>query len=172
MSIGHDTGATQALFREAMSRFPSGVTLVTTVDADGRPRGFTATAFTAVSMAPPLVLTCLDRTADCHPAFLATRAFAVNILGVQHRALACRFASKGVDKFAGASFTDTALGSPGLVDAVATVDCETAQLIEAGDHTILLGLVRHVRLGEAPPVVYAHRGFREMTERHDPLGPL
>lgn len=168
MTVGQDTAVTQALFREAMSRFPSGVTLVTTLAADGRPRGFTATAFTAVSVAPPLVLTCLDRTADCHPAFLATRAFAVNILGVQHRALARRFACKGADKFAGASFTDTALGCPALVDAVATVDCETAQRIEAGDHTILLGLVRHVRLGEASPIVYAHRSFREMAPPPDP----
>lgn len=162
MRISEHTDTLQARFREAMSRFPSGVTVVTTVDADGCPRGFTASAFAAVSVAPPLVLACLDSTADCHRAFLATRAFAVNILGVQHRALALRFASKGADKFTGSPFTDTMLGSPGLADAVAAVDCETAQLIEAGDHTILLGRVRHVRLGEGRPVVYAHRGFHDL----------
>ncbi|GAB4999358.1 hypothetical protein MAHJHV63_08280 [Mycobacterium avium subsp. hominissuis] len=163
MCVSNDADTAKQLFREAMSRFPSGVTLVTTVDADGDPLGFTATAFAGVSVKPPLVLTCLDRTADCHSAFFAARAFAVNILGSQHRALALKFATKGADKFAGAPFTDTALGSPGLIDSVATVDCETEQLVEAGDHIVLFGRVRDIRLGEARPVVYADRTFHDVA---------
>jgi flavin reductase ActVB len=113
MCVSNDADTAKQLFREAMSRFPSGVTLVTTVDADGDPRGFTATAFAGVSVEPPLVLTCLDRTADCHSAIFAARAFAVNILGSQHRALALKFATKGADKFAGAPFTVPRSDRPG-----------------------------------------------------------
>jgi flavin reductase ActVB len=139
------------------------VTLVTSIDADGYPRGFTATAFTGVSVKPPLVLTCLDRTADCHTAFFAARAFAVYILGSQHYALALKSATNGADKFAGAPFADTALGSPGLIDPVAPVDCETGQSVEAGDHIVQFGRVRDIRLGEARPVVYADRTFHDMA---------
>lgn len=162
MCVSNDADTAKQLFREAMSRFPSGVTLVTTVDADGDPRGFTATAFAGVSVEPPLVLTCLEP--HCRlpsDPFFAARAFAVNILGSQHRALALKFATKGADKFAGAPFTDTALGSPGLIDSVATVDCETEQLVETGDHIVLFGRVRDIRLGEARPVVYADRTFHD-----------
>lgn len=77
--------------------------------------------------------------------------------------MALKFATKGADKFAGAPFADTALGSPGLIDSVATVDCETEQLVETGDHIVLFGRVRDIRLGEARPVVYADRTFHDMA---------
>lgn len=152
-------------FREALSRFPSGVTVVTTRDVDGVPWGFTASAFASLSATPPLVLVCLDRAADCHEAFEArSDRFAVNILAVDHEDLALRFASKGADKFAGGGFDDGLGGVPTLPGAVAVLECRTDDRVTGGDHTILIGLVEQVRLGDGEPMVYANRGFRRLAE--------
>lgn len=155
----HGVLVDEELFREAMRRFPSGVTIVTTVDAAGRRWGFTASAFAALSVNPPLVLVCLDRSADCHPTFGLTGRFAVNILGLHHTSLAVRFATKGEDKFAAENFVDGVLGAPRLPDAVATVECEVEARYPGGDHTILVGSVQHAHLGSETPVVYARRRF-------------
>src|SRR5690606_38117209 len=72
--------ATDAAFRDALSRYASGVVIVTTRDRTGTPHGFTATSFCSVSLDPPLVLVCLARSARCHAAFAQTDAFAVSVL--------------------------------------------------------------------------------------------
>ena len=90
----------QAAFREAMARFPAGVTIVTTADRAGRPRGFTASSFCSVSLDPPLVLVCLARSAESYPVFDTCDRFAVSMLGEDDADLAHRFATRRPDKFA------------------------------------------------------------------------
>lgn len=97
MPAGQATEA-QLRFRDAMARFASGVTIVTTTDDTGQLWGFTASSFCSLSLQPPLVLVCLDRSADCYPVFRARPRFLVNILSTHHRGLALRFATKGGDK--------------------------------------------------------------------------
>lgn len=91
-------------FKQAMASFPSGVTIVTTVDGDGKWWGFTATSFCSVSMDPPLVLVCLARGAECHPVFEAAEHFVIHVIHSEHTDLALRFATRGADKFGDGSF--------------------------------------------------------------------
>ncbi len=151
-------------FRDAMARFASGVTIVTTVAPDGSPRGYTASAFTSLSVDPPMVLSCLAEEAECHEVFVAAETFAVSILGPQHEDLAMRFATRGADKFGGGEFSDGSLGLPVLSNAIATVECRLEGLFPGGDHTILTGLVEHCTVGGGPALVYFMREFFEISE--------
>lgn len=152
-------------FRQAMTRFAAGVTIVTTVDESGRAWGFTANAFTSLSLDPPLVLVCLDSGAQCHTSFAVSDGFAVNVLRPEHRQLALRFASKGTDKFAPGEFRRSRAGLPVLPDALAAIECTTEQRIPGGDHTILIGRVHDCEVGDGAPMIYFNRGFRTLADR-------
>ncbi|MEV0702207.1 flavin reductase family protein [Saccharopolyspora sp. NPDC050389] len=162
MSVNADDSRTKSQFRDAMACFPSGVTIVTTTDSDGRPWGFTATAFCSVSSEPPLVLACLAKSAQCHPVFQAADAWVVHVLPEAHAELAIRFATRGTDKFAGGEFTTTD-GLPRMSSASATLECSVHARHDAGDHTILVGRVLDVALGTAPPAVYFDRAFHRIA---------
>ncbi|OLT16172.1 flavin reductase [Pseudonocardia sp. CNS-139] len=151
------------LFREAMSTFPSGVTIVTTADPDGRWWGFTATSFCSVSMDPPLVLVCLADTAECHPAFTAAERWNVHVIHPDHADLAARFATRGADKFTDAGFVPDGNGVPVLERTCVTLNCTLHARHPGGDHTILLGRVERTRVGDELPAVYFRRGFHELT---------
>jgi flavin reductase ActVB len=153
----------QGLFRQAMGRFPSGVTIVTTVDEHGRRWGFTASAFASLSLQPPRVLVCLDRSANCHQSFSSADRFAVNILGAEQEDLARHFATKASDKFGGKSFELGDLRMPLLPDAVATLECLTAGRLPGGDHTILVGEPVSIRLRSGPPAVLYDRRFWRLS---------
>lgn len=147
-------------FREAMARFPSGVTIVTTHDESGHPRGFTASSFCSVSAEPPLVLVCLAKSANSYPLFAHNDRFAISILQADHVDLARRFASKNVDKFASGGFVRTPRGATVLEDALAVVECSVNRRYEAGDHMIMVGEVEQVLLADLRrPAVYFDRTF-------------
>jgi flavin-dependent trigonelline monooxygenase, reductase component len=126
-------------FRRALGCFVTGVTVVTTVDPNSGPKGFTANSFTSVSLDPPLVLVCIAKTSGSHDAFLHSSAFAINILQESQRDISTCFARKGSDKFSDVQFATGATGSPILPESAAWIDCETHDRIDAGDHTILIG---------------------------------
>jgi len=152
-------------FRTAMSLWPSGVTITTTTDGAGRRWGFTASAFSSLSLEPPLVLVCLAAQASSHETFVRAQAFAVNLLSVRHEHLAIRFATKGSDKFSGADFHPGGTGSPVLNDSVASLECTLDTTVPAGDHTILIGRVRYAHVNSAvgenaPAMVHFARRFR------------
>ena len=155
------------LFRRAMTRFASGVTIVTTSDTTGRRWGFTASAFASLSLDPPLVLVCQHRSADSHPAFIAASHFIVNVLGREHEPLARRFAVKGADKFSGGEFRrGLADGLPVLGDALASLKCGTHARYDGGDHTILIGEVDYAIVREhGTPALYFDADFWELGER-------
>jgi flavin reductase ActVB len=152
------------LFRDAMASFPSGVTIVTTVDGAGRWWGFTATSFCSVSMYPPLVLVCLATGAECHPVFAAAQRWIVHVIHPEHADLAIRFATRGADKFNDAGFIADERGLPVLPRACVTLDCTVHGRHPGGDHTILLGRVENTRLGEDLPAVYFRRGFHLLSQ--------
>lgn len=93
-------------FKKAMSHYASGVTIVTTIDDDGKKWGFTASSFSSLSLEPPMILVCLAQTADCFDAFNQADIFSVNIIGPEYEELAYRFAKKNVNKFSGGEFID------------------------------------------------------------------
>ncbi|WP_182481086.1 flavin reductase family protein [Nocardioides immobilis] len=151
-------------FREAMSAFPSGVTLMTTADSDGEPRGFAASSFCSVSLEPALVLVCIAKTAQCHDAFLENDQWSIQIASSVHVDLVNRFATKGADKFGGGEFVPDHRGVPVLLDAAVLIECEAHERYDGGDHTILVARVIEVDVDDRPAVLYFQRGFRHLDQ--------
>jgi len=149
-------------FREAMSAFPSGVTLMTTVGPDGEPRGFAASSFCSVSVDPALVLVCIAKTAQCHDAFLQNDQWSIQIAGAAHVDLVSRFATKGADKFGGGEFVPDHRGVPVLLDAAVLIECEAHERYDGGDHTILVARVIEVDVDDRPALLYFQREFRHL----------
>jgi flavin-dependent trigonelline monooxygenase, reductase component len=152
----HD--AAQMLDAKALRRvfgtFLTGVTVVTTVDQDGRKRGFTANSYTSVSLDPPIVLACLDRrSANCE-AFMKRRGFAINVLADHQKHLSNLFASKSADKFEGLRTSSAWSGSPILPDVVGWIDCALERTLDVGDHVVLIGQVKAVHDGSGMPLGY------------------
>lgn len=148
-------------FRRVLGHFPSGVAIVTTCQPDGRPAGLTVNAFCSVSLAPPLVLVCLERDADTHGYLTAAGVFAVNVLEQDHgETLSRRFATWGVEeKFEGVAYHAEQTGAPVLDAALAWLDCRVTQRVAAGDHTIFIGEVLEANAHEGQPLVYYRGGY-------------
>lgn len=147
-----------AELRQTLGSFATGVTVATTLDSEGAPKGFTANSFTSVSLDPPLVLVCVDKASGCYPAFAVTTHFGVNILCEDQQHLFKTFASKSADKFADMRWMSGITGSPIFPDSTAWLDCQLHDRLEAGDHLIVIGKV--LSFGHTPdkrPLGY-HRG--------------
>lgn len=127
--------------RRAFGSFATGVTIVTTLDDEGGPCGFTANSFASVSIDPPLLLVNIAKSAYGCSAFTSSSGFVVNILGHSQRDLSNLFASAGADKFAAVDWQAAATGAPIIADVIAWFDCEHFQQVDAGDHIILIGKV-------------------------------
>jgi flavin reductase (DIM6/NTAB) family NADH-FMN oxidoreductase RutF len=127
-------------FKKVMGSLAAGVTVVTTVDAAGNKWGLTATAFTSVSLDPPLCLVCVDKRAGSLAALTASRKFAVNILDASQESLSNHFASRADDKFADVSHrSGEETGCPILDGALASMECEVVDIYAGGDHDIFVG---------------------------------
>lgn len=150
--------STQAIdpreLRKALGTFMTGVTVITTVDADGHPRGFTANSFTSVSLEPPLVLACIDHKALSYPVYAETEHFAVNVLADEQREVSGTFAGKASDKFSHVNWHHGVTGSPLIDGSLAWVDCRVYKRVEAGDHLILIGEVKDFHYTPANPLGY------------------
>ena len=125
--------------RNAFGSFPTGVTVVTALGDDGTPVGFTANSFTSVSLAPPLLLVCPARRLTSFPVFAACARFAVSVLAEGQEDVANTFASFEGDRFAAVSWQPDHAGVPLIEAAAAQFSCRTRQVVEAGDHVLLLG---------------------------------
>ena len=146
-----------------MSRFATGVTVVTGRDEALRPRAITVSAFTSVSLDPPLILYCLGKTAFNFDVFADAKAFAVNILSADQQALSDRFAREAEDDFPDLPAAELATGSPVLRGCLAVLDCETQAIHEAGDHLIVVGRVRALDMPpEAEPLIYFRSRYRQL----------
>lgn len=153
-------------FRKAMGSFPAGVTIVTACH-EGRLVGTTVSAFSSVSMDPPLVMVCLKRDSRTLAALSLARTFCVNILAQEQGDLAYRFAKSGADdrfahssKQGGAAVEAGVCGAPLLAGCVTSVECELRAAHDGGDHEILVGRVLRVVTDETKtPLVYVRGGF-------------
>ena len=160
-----------ALFRQALSQFASGVTVVTSANG-GERFGFTASSFTSVSLNPPLVLICAAARLDALGAIQRSRAFGVNVLGIHQRAMGLRFAGLVpgvVDRFEGVETTSSATGSPLIPASLAWLDCRVWRLDEAGDHVVVIGEVVDARVNEHHvPLLYHDRRWQRPAALDDP----
>jgi flavin reductase (DIM6/NTAB) family NADH-FMN oxidoreductase RutF len=153
----------QADFRRAMGHFASAVTVVTASLKDGQPVGITVTAFSSLSLDPPLVLICIDKRARLHDHLTRDAFFAVNILAEDQEAVSRRFASSEPDQFREIGYTDGAGGAPLIQDAVAAVECKVVDLLPGGDHTIIVGEVETTKIQEGKPLLYFRGGYASLS---------
>lgn len=154
---------TPEMFREATASFATGVTVITTLTAEGDPIGITANSFTSVSLDPPLVLFSLARRAYSAPLFEQADSYAINILNAAQLPIADRFARAGADKWSGVSFTSGIDGSPLLDGALSCIECRPYASYDGGDHLIFVGrTVRISRGSECAPLLFYKRSFREL----------
>lgn len=151
-------------FRAALSRFPSGVTVVTTKDKAGRLHGITVSAFCSVSLEPPLVLVCIDKTTGSHPAFEFGAAFVVNVLNEDQAHLSNHFASLIADKFDGIEYRQTSDGIPILDDAMVNLECRLVYMHEGGDHSIFVGEIQNAIIKDGKPLLYFQGSYRSLKE--------
>ena len=151
-------------FRAALGMFATGVTVVTARGPTGAPVGLTANSFNSVSLSPPLVLWSLARSAGSMPAFERGSHYAVNILAADQHALAERFASKSIDRFADLAFREGAGGAPVIDGAAAVFECFNRSRYEEGDHVIFVGEVERCtwRAGAQPLIFHGGRYFSEL----------
>ncbi len=147
------------MYRRLLSCFATGVAIITTRDPEGRPAGMTASAVSAVSLDPPLILVCIDHRADFHSALSESAAFVVNILASDQGDLARRFATRETDKFSGVAYTTHPTGQPVLDGLVAYIVCERWDALEAGDHTVFLGRVTGGESSDRAPLLYFRGGY-------------
>ncbi len=145
---------TTRLLRNALGRFATGVTIVTTTRPDGEPLGMTVNSFASVSLDPPLVAWCLDQRTPEFNVYLDSHGFVVQVLSADQAELAWRFADDDVDKFADVSWSVGLNGLPVLADTLACFQCLTRQHLPAGDHHILIGEVMDATHRPGTPLIF------------------
>lgn len=147
-------------FRAANSGFPSGVTVLTSLRADGAAYGMTASSFTSVSLHPPLVLVCVDKKAAMAEILAVGTQYLINVLREDQQHLAQRFAAKADrERFTGVAYEPSEAGIPKLEGAIVIFSCQVERLIDAGDHFIVLSLVHAVEMRPGRPLVWCERGY-------------
>jgi len=150
------------LYRAIAGAFPTGVTVVTTIAPDGRPRGLTSQAFIALSTEPPLMLVSVDRASRTLAALKETRTFVINFLKSGAEEVSTLFASKSDDKFKDLPWVPSELagGAPILRDhIVAFAECTVEEVHEVGDHFMFIGRVIGGRSSEGVPLMYYRRTY-------------
>ena len=141
--------------RNALGRFATGVTVVTTHTPSGKLEGLTANSFSALSLDPPLVLWSIRKAAPSLPGFLAAGGFAVNVLAADQKKLAAAFAAPAPDKFAHVPFAIGACGYPLLPGSIAVFECRTENTVEGGDHLIFIGRVLGASYRDGEPLLFS-----------------
>jgi flavin reductase (DIM6/NTAB) family NADH-FMN oxidoreductase RutF len=154
-----------------MSRFATGVTVLTAAH-DGRLHGMTANAITSLSLDPPMLLVCVDKTAQAHEVLRQAGAFAVNILGEHQEHVSMLFAiseEPEPGRLRGLDFTPGRTGAPILADCVAYIECRLRDIADGGDHSIFMGeVVNEGVVDDVPPLIF-HRGrYRRVADPIDP----
>lgn len=154
----HNEGIDPREFRSALGCFPTGVTIITTLDPGGSCVGITANSFNSVSMDPPLILFSLGRKAFSMRAFLSSDHFAVNVLSLEQAELSVRFAKPLEDKWASVPFESWDSGCPILPACAANFECRTEHTYDGGDHVIFVGRVIRMRHDPAVKPLLFHQG--------------
>ena len=134
--------------RDAFGEFMTGVTVVTTLDADGQPSGLTVNSFSSLSLDPPLALFSLGKASNTFDDFGAQNGFVIHVLAADQRDLAAQFATKDTDRFAGVEWSEGLDGLPVIADTLASFECSREHTYEGGDHLILVGRIEKLTLGD------------------------
>lgn len=155
--------------RKALGNFLTGVTIVTALDPQNDPKGFTANSFTSVSLDPALILVCMSKTASSLGAFFCGSRFIVNILSDQQRNLSNLFASKSKEKFKDDHWTASPEGCPVIKESLVVLHCSTDRMIDAGDHLIVLGKVTDFTVNTGNPLGFCRGAYVFPTLTHEAI---
>lgn len=153
-------------FRAALSRFPSGVTVVTSRAASGELYGITVSAFCSVSLRPPLVLVSIEKGVASHSALQESTAFVVNILGNDQDYISDHFALPSPVEFEDMRTRPGLDGVPVLEDALVSIECRLRHAYDGGDHTLFVGEVEHVTIRDGAPLVYFHGSYHTLLDEN------
>lgn len=151
----------QDAFRAVLGRFASGVTIVTVLGANGRDYGMTVSAFSSVSLEPPLVMVCIGEEASLKPMIAEATHYGVSILASDQEPLSRRFAAHG-ERFDGIGFTRGENGMALIDGALAFMECRIVARHRAGDHTIVVGEVEAASVEDARPLLYYRGGYAQL----------
>ncbi|HEX9638270.1 MAG TPA: flavin reductase family protein [Acidobacteriota bacterium] len=157
--------------RAALGSFATGVTIVTTVDAEGQPRGLTANAFCSVSLEPPLLLVCIGKGADSHRHVPSAGRFAVSVLSDSQEHISRRLATTDADKFHGVPLLRSRSGLPLIDGALAHFECRLVQAHEGGDHTIYIGAIERFEIHGGKPLLFFGGRYHRLDPKTGP-GPI
>lgn len=173
MTTDTPAGIDQRALRDAFGCFMTGVTVVTTIDASGKPLGFTANSFTSVSLDPPLLLVSIANTSANLDAFVGGKGFAVNILSESQKDISATFARKIEDRFASVYWKHGPVGSPLIAEVLVWFDCTLERVIPAGDHTLLIGRIAAFEATPRPGLGYYRGAYvtPAATAAEIPAGP-
>jgi flavin reductase (DIM6/NTAB) family NADH-FMN oxidoreductase RutF len=150
-------------FRDACGLFATGVAVLTTRASSGEAHGITVNSFCSLSLDPPLVMVAIDKDCTFLNHFETCAFFAVNILREVQRDLSIRFAQHPGDRFHGIAYRDTASGAPWIDRALALLDCKTTQVLDMGDHRLLIGEVLEVAVEEGRPLIFFRSGYAKLS---------
>jgi flavin reductase (DIM6/NTAB) family NADH-FMN oxidoreductase RutF len=144
------------LFRRACGHFATGIAVLTTCDAEGRPHGMTINSFASLSLDPPLVMASIAKANNLLGVFEHAPNFAINILSCDQQDISDRFARRKDDRFGGIEWRASGCGAPSIPGALATIECRTTDIIDAGDHRVLIGHVECATCSadDARPLLY------------------
>ena len=145
--------------RQALGSFPTGVTVVSCLDKDNNPLGFTANSFTSVSLDPQLISICIDKESFNIDTFSITEHFAVSILSESQQSISTTFATPNEERFKDIDWRSEDTGSPIISNAVAWFDCKTEQVVDAGDHLILIGKIISFDSSPKTPLMYLRGNY-------------
>ena len=151
-------------FRHVLGHFPTGVVVATALQEGGTPAGMAVGSFTSVSLDPPLVAFLPDKKSTSFPKIRQAGSFCINVLSGDQEQVCRAFAARGGDKFGDVSWYSAGSGSPIIDGAVAWIDCEIQEVLEAGDHYIVLGRVLDLAVGKnASPLLFFRGGYGQFT---------
>lgn len=162
-AVVYQAGSDPRTLRDALGCFATGVTVVTTRDADGQPVGLTANSFSSVSLDPPLILFCLARSSTNLERFRQAQHFAINVLHIGQQPMSGAFARSAADRFQDVAWEAWDTGAPILSGSLASFECATHQVIEAGDHLVFIGRVLRARFEpRRDPLLYFRGKYRRL----------
>ena len=152
------------LFRDVLGSYPTGVCVVTAIDADGQRHALVVGSFSSISLDPPLVGFFPDKKSSSWPLIARTGRFCVNVLGADQLALCQRFTARGQDKFGELAHGASPSGLPLLDDAIAWLDCTLERVVEIGDHWLVVGAVESLdRRDDGTPLLFFRGGYHDLT---------
>jgi flavin reductase (DIM6/NTAB) family NADH-FMN oxidoreductase RutF len=160
MQIVDTPAVSESEYRAACGLFPTGVTVVTRQSRDGRPCGMTVSSFTSVSLSPPLILVCIDKGAGFATDLALALPFAVNVLREDQQALAVRFSTGSeTERFEALEWDPGWNGVPLVRGTVASFGCAAENVVEAGDHFVVVGRVQELRRSGGRPLIWCESGY-------------